>query len=475
MSERRLFSRRGLLRSSALAAAGLSLAACGVSTTSGTPTTAPAAATSAPEATAAPVEATTAPEPTTATAAKPTIRWLDWPDWEPNMDELMSLIATELPDIKVEFEPLGDGFEDKTLAAMVAGTAPDIITGWGPIFRKWAEKGQLLDLQPFVDRDMTAEQLADFHKWQWDGMVDRTTKIRFAVPYYINLIMLYYSKEAFDAEGVPYPDKDTDRDGYTELLARMTKKEGDRTTRWGGSEPIGYDRILIIIQAYGGHFTNPDDWTECWLGKQEAMDAVEWVRARMWDDNSMAQPMEIEGVGQATGTEAGPWAAKMLATQEDGMGAIMFYVNESKFPWALTHLPPGAAGRATLGTTDGWAVYKGTKQPGAAWKFLQFLTGVKFQPFIMRAWGGLPCRVSLLPQWKETVTTAYPVLKDANLDAVLEALQMGYPKTTEEFKNQAESEAAINAAMEKILSVGGTPVTYLQEVADQVTAINREE
>ncbi|MGQ9556209.1 MAG: extracellular solute-binding protein [Anaerolineae bacterium] len=464
MSTRRGLSRRDLLRSSALFTGSLVLAGC--------------VSTPAPAATSAPAEATTAPEaPTAAPAAgeKATIRWQDWPDWEPKMDQLMNLIATELPDINVEFEPLGEGFEDKTLAMMVAGTAPDVITGWGPVFRKWAEKGQLLDLQPFVDRDLSPEQLADFHKWQWDGMVDRVTKIRFAVPYYINLIMLYYNKQAFDEEGVPYPDKDMDRAGYTEMLMRMTKKEGDKVVRWGGSQPIWYDRIMIIVQAYGGHFVNPDDWTECWLGKQEAQDALEWLRARMWDDNSVAQPLQLEGIGQATGTEAGPWAAGMLATQEDGMGAIMFYVNESKFDWALTHLPPGAARRATLGTTDGWAVYKGTKQPEACWKFLQFLTGDKFQPFIMEAWGGIPCRASLLPKWKDTVTGAYPVLAKANLDAVLECLEMGYPMLTEEFKKQGESEAAINAALEKVFQVGDTPVSYFTEVAEEVTKINREE
>ena len=452
-------SRRLILRTSAYLALGAGLAACA----------------SAPAPTSAPrEEAATPAAPTAAPAEKAVIRWQDWPDWEPQMDQLMELIAQELPQIEVEFEPLGEGFEEKTLAMMVAGTAPDVITGWGPVFRKWAEKGQLLDLQPFVDRDLTPEQLADFHQWQWDGMVDRVTKIRFAVPYYINLIMLYYNKQAFDEEGVPYPDKNLDRNGYTEMLLRMTKREDGKTVRWGGSQPIWYDRILIIVQAYGGHFVNPDDWTECWLDKAEAQDALEWLRARMWDDNSVAQPLQLQGIGQAAGTEAGPWAAGMLATTEDGMGAIMFYVNESRFDWALTHLPPGAARRATLGTTDGWAVYRGTKQPEACWEFLRFLTGNKFQPFIMESWGGIPCRASLLPRWKDTVTGAYPVLADANLDAVLEVLEMGYPMLTEEFKKQGESEAIINAALEKVFQVGDTPVSYFTQVAAEVTRVNRE-
>jgi multiple sugar transport system substrate-binding protein len=475
VSEVSRLSRRNLLRSAAVIAAGAGLAACGVSTTAGTEaTSAPVVATTAP--TTAAVAATTAPTAAGVEKTKVTIRWQDWSDWEPNMNELMAMLGERLPNITVEFEALTDGFEDKTLAMMVAGTAPDVMTGWGPVFRKWADKGQLLDLQPFVDRDITADELADFQAWQWAGMVTKDTHIRFAVPYYINLVVLYYNQEIFDAAGVAYPDNTWDHDTYATQLAALTKKEGDQIKIWGGSGAFAtsYDRFLPSVQQYGGHAVNPDDWTECWLGKDEAQEAMEWIRARMWDDNSLAQPLQVEGVGQAAGTEQGPWAAGMLATQEDGMGAIMSHVNESKFKWAIGHLPKGPARRSTLGTTDGWAVYKGTKNPEECWQFLQVLDSPDFQRFIMTAWAGIPCRLSLLPEWEETVAAAHPTLKDANIVTISEILKEGYPMTTEEFKSHAESETAIVAALQKIYSVGDTPVSYMKDIADQVTALNRE-
>jgi multiple sugar transport system substrate-binding protein len=449
-----------LLQIAPLVLAGAGLAAC-----AGAP---PAAAPTAQESAAA--------TPPQAGGERVTIRWQDWPDWEPKIDVILAEMERQLPHIKVEFEPLGEGFEDKTLAAMVAGTAPDVTTGWGPIFRVWAEKGQLLDLQPFVDRDLTAEQIADFHKWQWDGFVSRDTKIRFAMPFYVNLIMLYYNKQAFDEEGVPYPDKNLDHDSYAEMLLKMTKKEGDKILRWGGEiSPTQYDRFQVHVQAYGGHVVNPDDPTECWLDRPEALAALEWIRARLWDDNSIAQPMQLEGIGQATGTEAGPWAAGMLATQEGGMGAIAFYANESKFPFALTHLPKGPARRATLGTTDGYAIYKGTKHPEEAWDLVLFLVGDFFQKMITETWGGIPARLSLLPSWKDTIIKTFPVLENANMDAILECLQEGYPMLTEEFKKHAESQAIIEAALQKVFAVGDTPVDYFKEVAAEVTRVNRED
>ncbi len=463
LSEKRL-SRRAALRSSALAAIGLTVAACGGATPAPAATTAPQA------------EATSAPTPAAAAGEKTTVRWQDWPDWEPNLDKILAKLAEDLPELNIEFETLGDGFEDKTLAAMVAGTAPDVTTGWGPIFRVWAEKGQLLDLQPFVDRDFSAERIADFHKFQWDGMVARDSGIRYAVPFYVNLIMLYYNKEALDEIGLEYPTADMNYDDYAQMLQAATVKGDDgRITRWGGSiNTISYEHVQMHMQAFGGHMSNPDDWTECWMGKDESLEALEWLRARQWDDNSVAQPLQLEGVGQVSGNQAGPWGAGMLSTEQGGMGAIAFYASESPFKFAITHLPEGPVRRSTMGTTDGYAIFKGSKNPEGAWKLLQFLTDDYFQTMVTETWGGIPARRSLIPNWKELIIKSFPVLEDSNMDAILEALEWSYPMTTEEFKAQSESQAAIKSALEKVYSVGDTPVDYFIEIADEVTRINRE-
>jgi len=94
---------------------------------------------------------------------------------------------------------------------------------------------------------------------------------------------------------------------------------------------------------------------------------------------------------------------------------------------------------ATLGTTDGWAIYKGTKQPEASWELMKVLVGDDLQNLMIETWGGVPNRLSLVPSWKDKITSSFPVLEDANLDAVLEALKEGYPMLTEEFKNQGNT------------------------------------
>ena len=89
----RRLSRRRLLQIAPLVLAGAGLAAC-----AGAP---PAAALTAQESAAA--------TPPQAGGERVTIRWQDWPDWEPKIDVILAEMERQLPHIKVEFEPLGGG------------------------------------------------------------------------------------------------------------------------------------------------------------------------------------------------------------------------------------------------------------------------------------------------------------------------------------------------------------------------------
>jgi len=93
---------------------------------------------------------------------------------------------------------------------------------------------------------------------------------------------------------------------------------------------------------------------------------------------------------------------------------------------------------------------------------------------MMEAWAGIPNRGSLITKWQEIARRSYPGLENVSLDIINETLDEGYPMLSEQFKVHSESETIIAAALEKILQVGDTPVDYLIEIADQVTALNRE-
>ena len=176
MREVARFSRRHFIRLSTMAAAGM-LTACGAATVApaaGAPTAAPTAETAA----------TTAPA---AVASTVEIRWADWPDML-GVTEAIEAYQAENPGVKVTFEPFGDNFDQKLMAQCVAGTAPDIMSIYGQMFFAFAEKGQILDLKPFVDANMGEEEVNDFFKWHWpDGFTVPETGQLCGLPWKINI------------------------------------------------------------------------------------------------------------------------------------------------------------------------------------------------------------------------------------------------------------------------------------------------
>ena len=74
---------------------------------------------------------------------------------------------------------------------MVGGNAPDVFESWSDNVTQFADRGQVLDVEPLAKRDYTADDLKDFFAWQWRDFVIPTAqgqRIRFGVPKYVNVM-----------------------------------------------------------------------------------------------------------------------------------------------------------------------------------------------------------------------------------------------------------------------------------------------
>lgn len=71
----------------------------------------------------------------------------------------------QYPNVTVTVEPAPQGGSggDPLLAQMVAGDAPDILDTWASRALPYADAGQILDLEPLIQRDFTPDALADFY------------------------------------------------------------------------------------------------------------------------------------------------------------------------------------------------------------------------------------------------------------------------------------------------------------------------
>jgi multiple sugar transport system substrate-binding protein len=292
--------------------------------------------------------------------------------------------------------------------------------------------------------------------------------IRFGMPRYVNIMFTWYRKDFFDQVGLKYPTLEWTHDDYADAARKLTKKEGGRTTRWGLHYPVyWWDRYWYKPVIWGGGTVDPKDNTKAIFGEEKALAAFEWTRKLTWDEGVMLPPLEIQ-------RQFSPqhWPSGKFAMNEEGIYPFEMddYV-QGKFPWAYQHTPKGPTGqRKVLGTTDGYSLWKGSKKQDEAWELMKWAFGpVNQLEVVVKGAGRVPIRHSVLKQWESEVVKARPNLKDVNLKVAVEAMEMGYPSGREFFKDNIAAEQLIAPALEKVFVVGGTPVSYFKDVADQVT------
>ncbi|MBC7254488.1 MAG: extracellular solute-binding protein [Chloroflexi bacterium] len=462
-------SRRQFVSGVAIAAAGMALAACAPKATP-TPEAKPAQ-----QPTAAPAQPTPAP----AKKEPVTIRFMsragatNLPTYEKVIKERFE---TEHPDIKVQIEPAPDGWVEKLLAQMIAGTAVDLFQAWGNIFYNWTERGLLLDVQPYVDSTMTDAEIADYNEFQWEGLFMKG--IRVGMPKYINIMTLTCNVEMWDEYGVPLPPEDGnyDHDDYTEWMATLTENARSKGNNnvWAGWLPAwSWDRFWNHIHMFDGKIVDQKYGKVCMMDQPEAQAALKWMYDMEWTWNYHAQPAQVENKWFRQAMNA-----KLVMTCESGTYPINSDrdFQEAGIKWDMRHVPKGPTGkRSVLGTTDAWSITKQTKYPDQSWELLHFLSGPVFQlEAVVKQEGIIPVLKSLVKDFIKIVREVQPTLNDVRLETISEVLEWGYAEDTPWFCNQTEAVDLIRPALEKVFTTGDADHTYFIEVAKQVTESQKD-
>ncbi len=478
---RTTLTRREFVRWSAILAGATALAACAP------PAQPPAAPTSAPAgATAAPAGATQVPAATAAAqeaqvryamwdwyAMAPGVRWDEW-----NQKEAFPAFQKDHPGVTLSWEPLGEGWEQKVLTQMAAATAPDIISVWSPSMEIWAEKGQLLDLQPYIDKDIpNADSI--YMKFAWEQMWSPFFKIRMGMLADVDITSVYYNKTAFQEAGVPLPTKDWNTDDYTAAAEKLVKKDsGGQITRWGGDYRedfwTGYGHY---VKAFGGKVRDDETQIKCLLGEPDALAGLEWIRKNMWERNCFVQPNQMTATG-IPNTWTGVLPAGVVAFAERSADQFFALAEGCKdFEWDIAHVPQGPKGREGMGLPDQWVVYKGVLQRGnadAVWEVMKWLTGEWYQEKIASVAGRIPGRLSQVEGWANTLRKLDPRLEKVRLETLQEQISMGYPRGTDMFRYQAVADEQLTPAIQQIFVEGKAGVEIMKEVADKINQAEQE-
>lgn len=389
----KLLSRRRVLVLSALAVAGAALSACGGSAGQA-PASAPAptAAKPAAVATSAPAASapTTAPAsggaaaataaPAAAAAASGKLAWdtfrgvgTPWPD-----DRIKAFTAAN-PGWSVEFRPIPvpnsqqDAYP-KMYAMYAAGTLGDVFafdpSHWE--FFRAVPKGLLRPIDDFISQDRF--DLAQFYppfidlqklngkiwglpSWGWSGQDG-----------------LVYNQVVLQEAGIKEPDynsPDWTMDNIRDMVKKLTKMgSGGAYDRYGATLAWGAAGATIFSRAYD----NPDfyDPTKSRITDPQVTKAFKWAQDMAQTDKSIALPGAFQGAAEDL------FASGKLAIINGGslnvFNAQKAIKDPSKAVVKAALFPKRQDGKRPSQMRGGtWNVGSKSKNPEAAWKFIQIL------------------------------------------------------------------------------------------------------
>jgi multiple sugar transport system substrate-binding protein len=388
----------------------------------------------------------------------------DWrTDWFPPMaQEMLDRFHSSHPNIRVFYVPDPENYQERVLSDFQNRTAPDVFQGCCAHFPAWAQMGYTLDLRSYVASDLDQSTIDDWDRAQYNAFFTEDGE-QFGLPKYHGALALYYNKDLFDEYGVSYPDETWDYDDYLNAMKRLTHdRNGDgKTDLWGSMMDISWDRIQVHVNAWGGHFVDPQDSTKCLMGEPEALAAMGWIRARMWDDHVMASFPDVQNVSTRDA-----FISQKVAMVEDGSWALKDILSGANFRIGVAPMPKGPARRATLVTTDGFGIYAGTEHPDEAWELLKFLVSKDYGLAMAEANFLQPARKSLVDEWAQYVRSEFPEkAKDIDINAFADGQINGYSVTTEIFHNMAEAEQIASHAWDEIFTYGHAPIESMKEAS----------
>jgi ABC-type glycerol-3-phosphate transport system substrate-binding protein len=380
--------------------------------------------------------------------------------------QMLEQFHAKYPHISIFYIPDPEkNFVEKMLADFQAGTAPDVFQGCCTHFPMWAQMGYTLDLRPYVEADLDQDTIDDWDPAQYSALSTKDG-LQFGLPKYHGALALYYNKDLFDEYRVDYPDGTWDHDDYLATMQRLThdRDDDDKTDLWGSMLDVSWDRVQIHVNGWGGHLVDPDDPTKCLMAEPEAMAAMEWLRARMWDDKVMATDLDVQNM-----TTRQAFITGRIAMVEDGSWALKDVLAGADFRIGVAPFPAGPVRRATLATTDGFGIYAGTKHPEAAWELVKFLIGKEYGRAMARANFLQPARASLVDEWVDFIREEFPEqTKDVDIAAFADGHLKGYSVTAEIFANMADAKRITYDAWDQIFTLGEGSMEQMETACRQI-------
>jgi multiple sugar transport system substrate-binding protein len=275
------------------------------------------------------------------------------------VEAMLKGFAEKYPNITVKYEAIPADYLTKIQSDIAAGSVADVFTVQNEVAQDFMSRDVLAPIDDYMAEDsVTAEMyypaLVKAYTWQ--------DKI-YGLPKDWSPIGAVYDPDAFSSAGVEMP---TTWDDLRSAL--QTLKDATGTPQL--ALDAQFSRFVIFLYQAGGNITN-EDVTAVTLDSPEATQALEYYYG-LYKDQLSSTSADI-GAG---------WPGDAF---EQGLTSLVFEGNwlfpdlADKAPdkkFAVAELPQGPAGPGTPAFTQAYSIFKGSKNPDAAWVLVNYLTSV---------------------------------------------------------------------------------------------------
>ena len=274
-------------------------------------------------------------------------------------------------------------YTEHLLVQAAARSLPDVIHLDRKDVPLFVHRKLLEDLTPAIEAD-TGFSLEVFVRELLPGcqVADRF----YGIPNNFSTFVLYYNKDHFDAEGLPYPDSTWTWETFLQAARRLTKTDGAGTT-------VRYGCVISIIrftmiQQFGGKILNTE-MDSCVIASPEAAAALQF---------------DIDLAGRYGVT----WSVLSQNLNWDDMFAggrcAMIANGRWAATWYLQTMPEGALdvaplpqGKVRMGALVNhlMAVSSQSTKKEEAWEFVKFLSSETAQRMINTDGANIPALRSI--------------------------------------------------------------------------------
>lgn len=274
------------------------------------------------------------------------------------------------PDILVKLEHTAySSYISKILTRIAGGAAPDIVFATVDTFVDFYTKDAFLDLRPYIEND------SDFNLKNFFPSIVK----RFAVDEGIYCIprdvapfaCVYYNKDLFDANGIPYPQDNWNWDDLLKTAQQLTQTDKmGRVTQYGF---FTWAWINFVYSNGGSLVDNVRNPTTLTLDQPAAINALQFVVDLTNKYKVSPSQNALRNLGM--GTQQLFMTGK-LAMYGSGIWETPIFRKISSFDWDVAMFPKGPEGKRAFGTGgSGYSILKTSKHPDAAWEVVKCLSG----------------------------------------------------------------------------------------------------